>query len=152
MFDFTEFMPFIQSNNKVKLKCDRYVLLHWWRIIVREYRKRRETRRQAVVLLDRQFSSFNWILQRGRERERESESKSFLPLPRITQKKDDNHVYDQWFKPFRITSRCLNLLYRSVWLQACSTHRQILYYDQIKMLYVLKKMCCNKTTTKLTFK
>lgn len=106
----------------------------------------------GCCFVGQQFSSFNWILQRGRERERESESKSFLPLPRITQKKDDNHVYDQWFKPFRITSRCLNLLYRSVWLQACSAHRQILYYDQIKMLFILQKCVAIKLTTKLTVK
>ena len=42
--------------------------------------------------------------------------------PRITQKKKKkkrppphNHVYERRFKPFWITSACLNLLYRSVW-------------------------------------
>lgn len=42
-----------------------------------------------------------------------------MQLPRITHKnkeiKTDNHVYEQRFKPFWITSACLNLLYRSVW-------------------------------------
>lgn len=45
-----------------------------------------------------------------------------MQLLSVTQKKKkekkknpDNHVYEQRFKPFWITSACLNLLYRSVW-------------------------------------
>lgn len=40
------------------------------------------------------------------------------PKKEEEENKTDNHVYEQRFKPFRITSACLNLLYRSIWLSA----------------------------------
>lgn len=40
--------------------------------------------------------------------------------------KNDNHVYEQTFKPFWITSACLNLLYRSV-RRASATH--LIYFN-----------------------
>lgn len=44
-----------------------------------------------------------------------------MQLETVTQKrkkKKDNHVYEQRFKPCWITSACLSLLYRSVWLSS----------------------------------